>query len=109
MRRKLNSRGELKIDGALCDPRPASSTDAEREFETLFLLGYLHIFTYFVYVSLISVCLKGYVLKQVIISSHLQLFDNRSIPNNYEARGINFCNIINSATQNPFDVHARYQ
>lgn len=61
MRRKLNSRGELKIDGALCDPRPASSTDAEREFETLFLLGYLHIFTYFVYVSLISVCLRGYV------------------------------------------------
>lgn len=35
VRRKLNSRGELKIDPALSDPRPASSTDAEKEIKPL--------------------------------------------------------------------------
>lgn len=35
VRRKLNSRGELKIDPAFSDPSPASSTDAEKEIKPL--------------------------------------------------------------------------
>lgn len=38
VRRKLNSRVELKIDPALSDPRPASSTGAEKEVKPLLLL-----------------------------------------------------------------------
>lgn len=51
VRRKLNSRGELKIDPALSDPRPASSTDAEKEIKPLRILLASPIFSCLLFVS----------------------------------------------------------